>query len=1544
MRVNAYFEESDIFHDQGAQYMTPLEPKGDEDVTLRLKTRYGSVTEAAVYYTFEVSGTQSERLYHRAPMTFERADENRRFEYWIGIVPANEACYKYHFELRNRRETVYYNADGLSDVKPVAAAGDYYVMPDFSTPDWSKGALWYSIMPESFYNGNTLNDKTGAGWDTAWGNTNSWAGEWFGGDLLGIMQKLDYLNGLNITSLFLNPIWVTAHNAGYGSYDLHQIDPSLGNDDLFLEFVNGLHDDEMKIMLDAVFEYCNINNVIYNSTKLYPYLGGGLEAGDPYYNVVQRDENGDAVFSHWGSPLFDFSKEIARKYIYSEEESVMLTYILKYAVDGWRMDVGNTLRGSDPDNWGTPTQILKDIRKYIKEIGDDILYLSEHADANHLTDYILDTKWNYGFQYPTADWVSGVSNAAVLANSLEEAVLGLPRSVANSSYNFLTTHDQVRLFDQLNGDVTKFGAAQLLLMTYVGAPCIYFGEETGLLGAGVLNDDTALSFFNAFNWDESTWNYYVYNLTKALTELRTEYRTVFKDGAYMNLFSDGTENPYDIYAYARFNEGGTVITAVNRYTETAKEFTLDIGKLSLKDGAVLTDYLSGRKYVVKDGKVCVDVYPCGVVLVDGDAGNYRGIFKTEGVSGANGIRRVGESSYMVSGNAVFESDGFTYGYLPGFNNYAIDVKTTENDGAYALLIRSAEADGDLFGVSVTGRKVRSFFRRNGVIEYGATVEVPIGSRLRAARTDNGVCRVLIDSGDGFYEAAALRKKLNMAYSITLGFAPLYGTSELRDVAVTPLKAQIYADFEGSLSSAFFTRGQSEVKTDGGVLNIRSKDLRPAFALTRAPMVDFTEKAMLSFGAEKPGDMGGMVVAQSENDFIFAGRKNIGGISKIVLSHHLNGAEALYAESNDTSEDFLIQIEKVATSYRALISTDGGVSFAEIGRVSLNYSNIYAGLCVGGGSELTASYWCFGDAVNGKDGYAAHYSAEDMVFDMREYADSDFIHGYDVSDSGSWSYIKGGILQNGVLPEKTFYSFTGAALGSFKAVFTLSVKDMPADDAYVGLIFGRPSASAEVGTEIHIDRTGTIRLLNEDGTVLAERGISDFKFGKQYQLTLSVNGSTLLLYVGERPELLLRYGGFQNKKGYFAWQGYKASYAVCNYGVFAESGNWSILKGEMLTGENEFNPQLTDIEFPSGASNYAALRKRGYSDFAVAFNLQLIRTNAVLRGYFDYHIGTKSGGNNMNDGLILRFDDRGYLTLIADGEMLTRNEEIGIDVGSCYLVIVYQNQILKLFAAAYEDGKTEYGCADITEIFTYQDARLRSGAPAFYTQNCGVRLNAIRGRGLSDGAAAEQTSLFGEIYISEPLPPEPEIIGTPAAQNYFNDFNEKRRLGDFARYSGSAEIRNGVLMISGAANSNWDAGAALANGTYSDFQLSVKLRMGEKDGERGFIGVEFHKNNPTGNHQGRALSIVMYPGGSAQLFIGNGILTDRRATGSPDADGWYTLTLTVQNGNVSFDLGNGATTVKIAELSNNNDLSGGYISLNAGNDIGYFDDLSIELFN
>lgn len=1519
--VNQSFNEDDLYHDQAYIYMSPLEPTSNDEVTLRLKCLYGSCRSAKIWYTEEKGANCS---FKSVDMRFEISDVNGRYEYWVGTLPASANPRRYHFSVTNDKETIYYSFSGLSETPITGTDGDWYIMPDFKTPDWSKGTIWYSAMPDSFFNGNTLNDKTGGLYADAWGNYHPGKSSYFGGDYDGIEAKVEYLKDLGADSLFLNPIWTTTHQAGYGSFDFMQSDSTFGSEEMLKQLVSTLHENDIEIMLDAVFEYININNIVYNSSQTYPYLDGAQSPNDTWYDFVQRSEDGEVMYSNWGSPLIDFSSEIVRDYIYRNENSVMQYYLREVGIDGWRMDVGNVLSGSDKNNFGTSTQILKDMRPYIKSANEDAIFLSEHANGNHF-DYCLDSKWNYAFGYSIRDWAAGLSNPSVLMNTIESGVLGLPRSVANASYNFLTTHDLPRIMDIAKyegGDKTSiFNAANLLMFTFVGSPCIFYGEEVGMTGLNLLENEDASSFYNSMNWDESKWNYEIYNMTKALTQLRKAYPSLYTDGAYLNVYSKTeASNPAGVISFARFAEEGVAITAVNPTNSIVKNFELNVGKIdNLRDGSVLTDYLTGRTYTVKDGKVTIDVYPGGSVLVTGAASakTVGSKLKTSIGNAEYNVAYADENTYKVSGNGTISgsADSFGFVYEQGFGN--VETSVTLDNGDYTLMIRDGlSADDSFYGVKISGNKVRAFARteKGGNVSYFTTKQFNKGSKITVVRDNDNNVYYVVDGKK--YEKSVIKAD----YYVYPGIG-VTGEATIKDFSCAAKEQQRSTDFSDGIGS--FTYVDGNYVLDGG-LKLQGGD-----SVLYAPMsmCDFTVKTLLK---SKPENGYAGIAIGLENDYVFLGRYD----GQIVLAHVTDGGVAAYASIADMEGNIVLQLEKVGTKYKGIVIDESGELTIVGEHLPANYSVLNA-MLVTSGCDATFGYLSFGDDINGKTGFADYKKQGQINFG---FTTSDSGYRYAIS-GGTWQYVIGGIEQTDINAQNAHYAFSANTLKNFRATFALRA-EFKDGDSYLQVMWSKSSIASTQGHSMRLTPNGVLSLINSRGDVLDEYQIEDFVQGKEYTFTLSVYENCAFVYFGTDEKLVLG-TNLVGGTGYFSWTGNGAKFAVLSYGIFAEDVNYKILSGEVNLYENAYVKGGLDIELTCGKAKhgYMTMTDTAVSDFAMSFNLQLMQTNLISRGRFRFYIGAKSGYNSLNNGLAVQIDDKGRISIWEDGKQMVDNEQLAsIDTESCYMVVVYRAGKLTLYKADYDESLI-YTKDKIQEIYSYQDSFNRAGAMSFYTQNATVKLANIRAIALGEKEDYFTSVLFTNYFIDSPPAPEPEIVSSPATVGYQNDFSDKDTLGDFTRYSGAVSITDGMLIVDGLNGNNWDAGTGLAYGTFENFELSVRVKI---QNAYGWGAIEFNKASPSVNHQQSAITLMLTTGGG-RLYLGNDVTQSNSSVGvAYDDEGFMTVKLRVENGVITYSLGAASISFAIADLERNSNLTSGFISFNAGSNRVYFDDLEIKL--
>ena len=504
-----------LFCDGTARYVCPLEPEVGETVTLKFRAAKEDNIQIRLAINNELYTMESERTY--GAFTYYRAE-------W----KLKDGMTSYYFEIQDGEEVWYYNRSGLTDGR--IPYYDFRLAPGFSTPDWAKGAVIYQIYTDRFYNGDPGNDVETREYFyigdysskvTDWNKYPAAMGvrEFYGGDLQGVIDKLDYLQDLGVEVLYFNPLFVSPSNHKYDIQDYDYIDPHFGkivedggellspgeksnkkatkyqkrttsfanleaSNELFIKLVEELHRRGMKIILDGVFNHCGSFNkwmdreCIYERQKGYA-PGAYISRESPYHDYFRffSDEKKDWPYNGkydgwWGHDTLP-------KLNY--EESVKLeNYILNtgrkwvsppYNVDGWRLDVAADLGRSNEYNH----QFWKKFREVVKNANPDAIILAEHyGDPREwLGGDEWDTVMNYdAFMEPITWFLTGMEKHSdemreELRGNADNFTRAMTYHMANmmvpsllTSMNELSNHDHSRFLTRTNhmvGRVAELG-------------------------------------------------------------------------------------------------------------------------------------------------------------------------------------------------------------------------------------------------------------------------------------------------------------------------------------------------------------------------------------------------------------------------------------------------------------------------------------------------------------------------------------------------------------------------------------------------------------------------------------------------------------------------------------------------------------------------------------------------------------------------------------------------------------------------------------------------------------------------------------------------------------------------------------------------------------------------------------------------------------------------------------------------------------------------------------------------------------------------------
>jgi cyclomaltodextrinase len=435
---------------------------------------------------------------------------------------------------------------------------------ELKTPDWVKNAVFYQIFPDRFAKGeaNVIPYTVPL---EAWHEMPTLQG-YKGGNLWGVIEKLDYLKDLGVNAIYFTPIFQSASNHRYHTHDYYQVDPLLGGNEALLTLLEAAHNREIKVVLDGVFNHCSrgfffFNDILENG-HYSPWLDWFKIEGWP---LSAYDGSKPANYVGWignrALPEFNHDNSQVREYIMKIAE-----YWIFQGIDGWRLDVPFEIK--TPGFW-------QEFRDRVKAINPDAYIVGEvWRDSRQWLDGTqFDAVMNYLFTGPTIAFTAGDRvvydlvmqpdydaspplNAAGYAAKIKHLLQLYPWEIQLAQLNLLDSHDTARLISVAGGDRATVELATLLLMTFPGAPSIYYGDEVGLIGR--IDPDSRRSFPPEEEWNQDVLAYH-----KKLISLRHQYPAL-RTGSYEILATEGW-----VYGFARILEDSEIMVAVNAGTDTA---------------------------------------------------------------------------------------------------------------------------------------------------------------------------------------------------------------------------------------------------------------------------------------------------------------------------------------------------------------------------------------------------------------------------------------------------------------------------------------------------------------------------------------------------------------------------------------------------------------------------------------------------------------------------------------------------------------------------------------------------------------------------------------------------------------------------------------------------------------------------------------------------------------------------------------------------------------------------------------------------------------
>ena len=645
-----------LFHDGSSQFCKYNEKS--DTYTFILRTTIGAVNQAFM----AIDGYE---------MRMSHMDTKGRFDYYAINLALGTKMIKYHFRTVGQYR-LYYNVFGASE--HFSEEWEFEFTPGFKTPDWAKGAVMYQIMVDRFNNGDKSNDVMtneyayigrGVSKVENWMEPPAVDGtrQFYGGDLQGVIDKLEYLEKLGVEVIYFNPIFVSPSNHKYDTQDYDYIDPHFGkivNDNgkllkdgdnnnehaqrykvrttdlanleasnkLFVELVEKAHAHGIKIIIDGVFNHCGSFNKWMDKEKFYTknknYKSGAYISKDSPYNLYfkfleDRWPDNNSFEGWWGfdtlpklnyegsKELCDYIIEVGKKWVSPP-----------YNVDGWRLDVAADLGHSQEFNH----EFWKKFRKAVKEANPEAIILAEHyGDANSwLQGDQWDTIMNYdGFMDPVTWFLTGVDkhsdnsnpgmrgDAGTFKLTMQYQMSRMQNQSLLVAMNELSNHDHSRFLTRTNRMVGRVGTAGTAAASQDIDEAIFkqgVVMQMTLPGAPTLDygDEAGVcGWTDPDNRRTYPWGHENFEILEFYRETIAIHRQhkVFKTGSYKPLVEQR-----DLLCYGSFDMDNAAFVLINT-SDTDKTVSIPTWTLGVEDGESFERLIETSREFYNCGRVKV---------------------------------------------------------------------------------------------------------------------------------------------------------------------------------------------------------------------------------------------------------------------------------------------------------------------------------------------------------------------------------------------------------------------------------------------------------------------------------------------------------------------------------------------------------------------------------------------------------------------------------------------------------------------------------------------------------------------------------------------------------------------------------------------------------------------------------------------------------------------------------------------------------------------------------------------------------------------------
>lgn len=617
-----------VYSDSTQNYVSNPVPKLGEYISIRIRMRKNDDVKHVMLRTREYG---IERL---TEMEIESIQHG--LIYYKADVQVQDKVYRYQFYVVTDTNIYYYTQYRITDYIPDETR-DFIILADYKIPEWVPGSVFYQIFPDRFCNGDpSISVKDGEysyqGYETI--QVKDWntpvmpyhvgrSLDYYGGDIEGIIQHLDYLQGLGVNGIYLNPIFLSPSTHRYDSVDYDTIDPHLGGEDALARLSKEIHRRGMKLILDISINHTSSAAKWFNKhNEFYDSQVGAYQnpkSQERKYYFFGEDNEYDTWCGVETMPKLNYSSQRLRDIIYRDKDSVLKKWIsYPYNIDGWRFDVAECMARNNILD--VHNEVLEEIREELKKEKEDLYLLAE--DWADCSEDLQGNRWDgtmnyFGCARPIREYVGETDlfngrdktlrevksklTARQLSSRITQFYGRMPGVIQHQMFNLLDSHDVTRLHNNTTIHPEEYKGAVMMIFTLPGCSNVYYGDEIGLAGG---MDNVEYCRY-PMNWDtsENLEAQRRYEFYQRLIQLKISSKALIHGG-----FKVISEQGY-VFAYARFNVNEVIIVICSTDTES-RDIIIPMKDFGYDSIIEKTDYLGSEliTYEIK-GRTVITVLP-----------------------------------------------------------------------------------------------------------------------------------------------------------------------------------------------------------------------------------------------------------------------------------------------------------------------------------------------------------------------------------------------------------------------------------------------------------------------------------------------------------------------------------------------------------------------------------------------------------------------------------------------------------------------------------------------------------------------------------------------------------------------------------------------------------------------------------------------------------------------------------------------------------------------------------------------------------------------